>query len=68
MKMIRDELQQQIRQLLSDELGEVTEKNGVLRAFAEGLGMFGRSAIVELSFLEFADDAPNAWPILQLWK
>lgn len=68
MKIIRDELQEQIRQLLSDELGEVTEKNGVLRAFAEGLGMFGRSAIVELSFLEFADDAPNAWPILQFYS
>ncbi len=66
--MIRDNLQQQIKKLLSDELGEVIENNGVLRAFAEGLGMFDRSAIVELSWMEFADGAKNAWPILQFYS
>lgn len=65
---LKENFYYKVKDLLSGELGETADNNGVLRSFARGLGMFGRNAIVEVTWMQFTDDAPNAWPILQIYS
>lgn len=65
---MKDEFFNKVKKILSDEVSEAAENGGILRSFAKGLGIFGRNAIVEIAWMQFADDAQNAWPILQFYS
>lgn len=65
---IKEAFYRKVKDLLSDELGETADNGGVLRSFARGLGMFDRNAIVEITWMQFADDAENACPVLQFYS
>lgn len=58
----------EVKKILSGELGDTAENEGILRSFAKGLGIFGRNAIVEIAWMQFDEDAQNAWPILQFYS
>lgn len=68
MEHMKEEFFNKVKKILSDEVGEAAENRGILRSFAKGLGLFGRNAIVEIAWMQFADDAQNAWPILQFYS
>lgn len=54
-----------IQQLMEKKIGNCVAKGEVLRSMANNVGYFDGNAIVEVSWLPFKKDAPNAWPVLQ---
>lgn len=68
MESKKEDFYNEVKKVLSAELGDTAENDGILRSFARGLGIFGRNAIVEIAWMQFADGAKNAWPILQFYS
>ena len=68
MESKKEDFYKEVKKILSGELGNTAENDGILRSFARGLGLFGRNAIVETAWMQFAGDAKNAWPVLQFYS
>ena len=68
MESKKEDFYKEVKKILSGELGNAAENDGILRSFARGLGLFGRNAIVETAWMQFAGDAKNAWPVLQFYS